>query len=125
MANKKKVLIAEDEEAVRSAIAQALEAEGIEAIQAPDGQAALDLALEHHPDLIVLDVIMPKMHGIEVVKNLDANTDRNNIPIIILTNFSVDGKVREIVQQGRAELLVKNEIKLPDLVKKVKDKLGK
>lgn len=124
MGKKKKVLIAEDEEPIRVALGQVLTEQGITALEAPDGQTALDLALEEHPDLIVLDILMPRMHGMDVYANIRKDDWGKDVKIIILTNYSTDAKVEEAARHDQTELLVKSDSKLDDFVEYVKKRLA-
>jgi len=100
--------------------------EDYEMIEAKDGRAGLDLALKEHPDLILLDILMPKMDGVQVMKKLREDSWGKNVPVILLTKLDLDDqKLREIVQYGAAYYLVKRDWSLEDVVKKVKEVLIK
>lgn len=81
----KRILVADDEEDYVTALQIALEAEGYECITARDGQQALDKAKKERPDLIILDVMMPKMNGYKVSRLLKFDVKYEKIPIIMLT----------------------------------------
>lgn len=80
-----RILLADDEFSTQKMIERRLEANGYEVIVANDGQEALRLARERHPDVIVLDIMMPKMSGDEVAQNLQKDTQTSRIPVIFLT----------------------------------------
>jgi len=120
----KKVLIAEDEDAIRLALGQALTNEGIQTFLAPDGQTALDLALKEHPDLIILDMVMPKLHGMDVYNNIRNDIWGSQVRIIFLTNFGQNPRTEEAAQHEQTELIVKNDSKLSEIVRIVKNRLG-
>ncbi|MFH1598304.1 MAG: response regulator [Patescibacteria group bacterium] len=125
MPEKKKILIADDEEGLRLALADTFTEEGFDAIQAPDGQAALDLALANHPDLVILDFVMPKMHGKDVLKNLMSDDWGAKVPILFLTNYSVDEQVKNtIASKDHLEYMDKTKCDLPHVINKVKEMLG-
>ena len=79
---RKLILIADDDMHIRRLISELLESEGFEVLQAKDGKEACDFAQESKPDLIILDIIMPEMDGMEVCKRL---RDETSVPIIFLT----------------------------------------
>ncbi len=78
-----KVLIVEDNQAMETALRDGFQYEGFEVLVARDGEEGLHLATEGGPDLIILDVMLPKMNGLDVCKKI--RSDGNNVPIIILT----------------------------------------
>jgi CheY-like chemotaxis protein len=124
MSAKNKILIAEDETPIRRAMINKFSNEGFDVLEAKNGQEALDLALEKHPDIIVMDVIMPKMHGIEAVEKIRKDTWGKNIPILFVTNLSNDPKVQLVTDVDQnCDYIVKSNIKLDELVKKVRSKL--
>jgi len=126
MNNKKRILIVEDEVAILRATSDRLTDEDYEMIEAKDGKAGLDLALKEHPDLILLDILMPKMDGVQVMKKLREDSWGKSVPVILLTKLDLDDqKLREIVQYGAAYYLVKRDWSLEDVVKKVKEVLIK
>jgi len=98
--------------------------EGFNVIKAEDGQEGLDVALEHHPDLILLDIVMPKMNGMDVLQKLRKDEWGKNVPIILLTNLSDSEKVEDAMKYGVYDYLIKTDWELKDVVKKVKEKLG-
>jgi DNA-binding response OmpR family regulator len=81
----KKLLIADDEDGVRSLVRMTLDTGAYEIIEAQDGEAALALAREHRPDLLLLDVMMPKLSGFEVCQALKGDPDTAGITIVMLT----------------------------------------
>jgi len=83
--NPKKVLIVDDEEFVRQLIQIKLKFCGIETVEAGNGVEAIEKAVSERPDLILLDVMMPKMNGFETCQRLKANKETSHIPIIMLT----------------------------------------
>ncbi|MBU4198353.1 MAG: response regulator [Verrucomicrobia bacterium] len=85
MAPAKKILLIEDEPEFRMALRMRLEANGYEVIEAEDGVAGLDLARNRNPDLIILDIMLPKMDGYKVARLLKFDEKHRNIPIVMLT----------------------------------------
>lgn len=120
----KKVLIVDDEQLVRAAITQKFTAEGFSVISAGDGREGLEVANAERPDIILLDIRMPVMDGVEMLQKLREDLWGKTVPVILLTNsFDMDN-VSRVVQYDVHEYLVKADWTLSDVVKKVKEKLG-
>ncbi|MBI3996346.1 MAG: response regulator [Candidatus Omnitrophica bacterium] len=85
MAEGKKILIADDEQQLALAVKIRLQSKGYQVVTASDGQAALELAEKEHPDLIILDVLMPVMDGYSCLRELNVRFGRGKVPIIVLT----------------------------------------
>jgi DNA-binding response OmpR family regulator len=120
----KKILIVEDEPATRKSLAAALKKAGFQILTANDGEAGLALAFKEHPNLILLDLLMPKKDGLEVLKELRQDDWGEDVPVIILTNLSSAEYVAETIQYGVFDHLVKSDWDVGDVVKKVKAKLN-
>ena len=120
----KSVLIVEDEGAMQRALKNKLEGAGYEVLLANDGAEALDQIKGTKPDLMLLDLIMPKLDGISVLREIKANEDLKEVPVIILTNLSSGDKVAEAMQLGTFDFLVKANYSLDDVLGKVKDRIG-
>jgi DNA-binding response OmpR family regulator len=121
---KKKILIIEDESSTRKAMLEKFEREGFDALIASDGIRGLDQALESRPDIILLDIIMPNMDGITMLKKLrESDGWGKQVPVILLTNLSSDddGRKKEIEELEPIYYFVKTDWKLADIVEKVKD----
>lgn len=119
MNNNKKVLVVEDEATLQKALNDVLTQEGYDVLSALDGASGLDLALKEEPDLILLDIILPKMDGFEVLKKLKEKDSQ--IPIIILTNLSDINDIQKALDLGATTYLVKADFHLSDVLKKVKE----
>lgn len=117
------VLIVDDEESLGNILSQKFRDEGITAYTAYNGREGLQLALEKHPDIILLDIMMPEMDGFDVMRHLQEDEWGKNVPIILLTNSSSIDTVARAVSTGMSEYLVKTDIRLDDVVAKVKDRL--
>lgn len=120
-----KILIVEDDAALREALTIALEGEGFKALKAKDGEEGLKRARADAPDLILLDIVMPKMDGLTVMQKLQEKSETKNIPIIFLTNLSDVDTISKVVKQGMFDYLVKADWDIEDLVGLVKKKLKK
>jgi len=121
---KKKVLIVEDEKPLREILKDKFKVSGFLTFGAKDGKEGLSIALKEHPDIILLDIIMPIMDGMTVLKKLREDPKGKNIPVILLTNLADDQKVAEATEEGVYGYLVKSDWKIADVVKMVEERLG-
>ena len=120
----KKILFIEDEASLQKAVGDALAEEEIEIISALDGQAGLRLAKDQKPDLILLDLVMPRLDGIEVLKRLKDSQETKNIPVIVLTNSEKMEDVQQAIDSGATTYLIKINYKLDEVVEKIKGVLN-
>lgn len=126
--NKKTILIVEDEPIYQHTLAEKLGIEGFAILNARNGEEGLAIAIEKHPDLILLDIIMPKMDGITMMKKLRETDDwGKHVPIIMLTNLSAveDKIIKAITDNEPAYYLVKTDWKINDVVEKIKERLSR
>ncbi len=123
MDNKKKILVIEDEATLQKALNEVLVQEGYEVLSALDGISGLDLILKESPDLVLLDIILPKMDGFDVLKRLKEKG--SEVPIIILTNLSDINDIQKALDLGATTYLVKADFHLEDVLKKIKELLSK
>jgi len=117
------VLVVEDEVPLLNALCEKFEREGLTALRAVNGEEGLQQALEKHPDLILLDLLMPRMDGMTMMGKLRQDAWGKSVPILILTNLSEAEKVDEAVRHQVFDFFVKSDWKLEDIVTKVKQKL--
>lgn len=122
-APRKKILVVEDEPHSRETLQDRLEFEGYEIITAEDGQTALAKAKAEKPDLIVLDVMLPRMDGYKVCGLLKADTRYNKIPIIMLTAKAQEAD-RKLSQEMGAEAHIAKPFEPVELLKKIGELLG-
>ena len=116
----KKILIVEDEVSIASALKIKLEREGYLVFLGTNGQEGLDLVLKEVPDLILLDIVMPIMDGITMMKKLRADVVGKTMDILILTNSTRPNDISDILQYGVVDYLLKSQWRLDDLVEKIK-----
>ena len=117
------VLVVEDDVSLLNALVDKFSREGFSVLEAKNGEEGLEIALQKHPDVILLDVVMPKMDGMTMLKRLRENEWGKTAGVIILTNLSELAKVSEAVTHGSFEYLVKSDWKIEDVVAKVKEHL--
>ncbi len=121
----KKILIVEDETPLRNAVSDILTFEGFEVFQAKNGQEGLDAALTHHPDLILLDLMMPIMDGLTMLEKLRQDpVYGSKAAVILLTNINDPEKVAMATEAGSYDFLVKSDWNIEDVVKKIKGRLN-
>jgi len=124
MDKKKILLIVEDEVSLAKLLQQEFFKEGFDVLVAYDGVVGLSLALENKPDIILLDLLLPKMDGLSLLRELRKDPWGLDVPVIILSNLSDAEKISEAASKEVFDYLVKADWKLEDVIKKVKDKLG-
>ncbi len=121
----KKVLVAEDDVFLSQLLSTRLEKAGISVLKAFDGEEALNLIKKERPDLILLDIILPKKSGFEVAEEVASNPMLRIIPIIITSNLGQDSDVERGMALGVVEYLVKAKVNIDDLIAKVQIYLDK
>jgi len=120
----KTILFVEDESALQKTFGDILQQEGYEMISALDGEIGLRLAKENRPNLILLDLILPKIHGFDVLKKLKEDNETKEIPVIVLTNLEGLEDVEKALELGATTYLVKTQYSLEEVVQKIKKALG-
>ena len=116
----KKILLVEDDDALASVYLARLEAEGFSMQRVPNGEEALAKALEFRPDLILLDAMMPKVSGFDVLDILRNTPETTNMRIIMLTALSQESDIQRAKALGVDEYLVKSQVVIADVVERIK-----
>ena len=119
----KKILIVEDEATLQHAISSVLTEQGYKIFSAINGEDAITIAHKELPDLILLDLILPKKDGFAVLADLKQEQTTMNIPVIILTNLEGNADVERALTLGATTYLVKTNYKLEEIAKKIKSML--
>ena len=122
---KKKVLIVEDDTSLRKALAEKLLYEGFAVCEAENGVVGLEAALCEHPDIILLDVVMPKMDGLTMLSKLREDSWGKIAQVIMLTNVNDGESVLKSLDQAAFDYLIKSDWKLEDIVKKIRERLDR
>lgn len=117
---KRKILLVEDDTALASVYRSRLELEGFDVCEANNGEDALSLAVSEHPDLILLDVMMPKISGFDVLDILRNTPETTNIRVIMLTALSQPKDKERAEQLGVDDYLVKSQVVIGDVVERVR-----
>ena len=119
----KKILIVEDEPTLQRAILSVLTDQGYKIFSATNGEDAITIARKELPDLILLDLILPKKDGFAVLTDLKQEPATMNIPVIILTNLEGNADVERALALGATTYLVKTNYKLEEIAEKIKSML--
>ncbi len=120
----KTILIVEDNELNMKLFNDLLQAHGYNTVQTKDGRKALDLARENKPDLILMDIQLPEISGLEVTKMIKADEDLQAIPVIAVTAFAMKGD-EEKIREGGCEGYIAKPISVPSFLETVEKFLGK
>ena len=117
----KKILFVEDEMRLQEALGAKLKAEGYEIFAAMDGKSGLEMAEKEKPDLILLDLILPKMDGFHVLEEIKAKPSISAIPVIILSNLESEKDIERCLSLGVHSYLAKANYSLEEIAQKVRE----
>lgn len=120
----KKILVVEDDDALASVYKTRLEAEGFDTRRVANGEEALSAALEYRPDLVLLDVMMPKVSGFDVLDIMRNTPELTNVKVIMLTALSQDSDKERAESLAVDDYLVKSQVVIADVVDHIKRHLG-
>lgn len=120
-----KIVAAEDDKLISNSLCEALKAAGYEAVPAYDGEEAVAKIKENNPDLVLLDLMMPKLDGVSVLWELKANPATAKIPVVVLTNIGDVETISKIVEAGAVDYLLKSDQSVDDIIQKVRDVLAR
>lgn len=120
-----KIIIAEDDKLISASLVQAFKDAGFEAIPAHDGEQAVAKLKEHHPDVMVLDIMMPKLDGIGVLWEMKADPSISNTAVVMLTNMSDAETISKIMEAGGTDYLLKSDQSIDQVVDKVKEVMAR
>lgn len=123
-ATSKKILFVEDDDALAAVYVVRLEAEGLEVKRVANGEEALAAAIEYKPDLVLLDVMMPKVSGFDVLDILRNTPETANLKVIMLTALSQEADKKRAEELGADDYLVKSQVVITDVITRVKHHLG-
>ena len=117
---KRKIMIVEDDRFLSSLMKARLEKEGFSVDQAFDGEEALVKLKSEIPALVILDLIMPKVTGFEVLQTISITPQLTKVPVVILTNLAQDSDIEKARELGAKEYFVKVKVSIDDLIGKIK-----
>ena len=119
----RRILIIEDEKSLRQVVRSKLEAEGFVVSVLTNGDNILRAITQDNPDLILMDLMLPQTDGLTLLKTIRENSDFNDVKIIVLSNFSQEADVTEVLKLGATEFLVKADTPLSELTKVIRHHL--
>ena len=120
----KRILIVEDEEIMLDLLQRKLKTHGYEVLVARDGEEGLKLIKAEKPDLIIMDLVMPKMDGFMVMEEIQKDEDLKKIPLIVVSNSGQPVELNRVKDLGAKDWLIKTEFNPQELVEKIKNQLG-
>ncbi|HEY4509832.1 MAG TPA: response regulator [Candidatus Paceibacterota bacterium] len=120
----KKVLIVEDEQLIGDLLQKKLRQEGYYASVAIDGEAALKQIREEKPDIVLLDIVLPRLNGFEVLSELKKDEELRQIPVIIISNSGQPDEIEKAKELGVRDWLVKTEFDPREVLEKVQRQIG-
>lgn len=120
----KTILLVDDDLTLREMYEERLKTEGFNIIQATNGEEAIAKARETKPNVILLDIMMPKINGFDVMKELKADADTKGIPIIVLTALIQDVDRVQGKKLGAADYIVKSETMPGEVIAKIRNAIG-
>lgn len=120
----KKVLIVEDDMALFNMYAVELKIKGYDVLNVNDGLQALPKAKDYKPDVVLLDIMLPGMNGLNILTELKADPQTTEIPIIMLTNYGSEDNVKKALESGAADYIMKYKILPSELSDKIDAVLG-
>lgn len=120
----KRILLVEDDDAIANVYLMRLQAEGFDVRRVTNGEDALATALNYHPDLVLLDIMMPQVSGFDVLDILRNTPETANLKIIMLTALSQESDRERAESLGVDDYLVKSQVVIADVVDRIKHHLG-
>lgn len=120
-----KILLVEDDEVLAKVIYEELNEAGFETLRVYDGEAGLTMAREKRPDLILLDILLPKKNGFDVLETLKKSPETKKIPVIMLTMLGSDDDIKKGLHLGASDYIVKSQHAVGEIVEKVKNFFAK
>ena len=120
----KKILIIEDNETYLDVLSQKLSIEKYDVLTAKDGPNGIQQTIDHQPDIILIDLLLPKMNGIEVLEKIRQTDRGKNLPLIILTNINPDDEILQLIMKNKPTYyLIKPEVTLDEIEEKIRNVL--
>lgn len=115
-----KVVFIEDEPALQKTVSEFLGVQGYEVVTASNGEEGLELVKSERPDVVLLDLILPKLGGLEVLRRMRSTPELSSVPVIVLTNVESSESVEEAVRLGAKAYLIKTNYTLDEVLGKIR-----
>ena len=122
---KQKILMIEDDRFLRKIYRDKLTREGFEFVEATNGIEGINKVVSDLPDLVLLDLMLPRKNGFEVLIDMKRNKNTKNVPVIILSNLGQESDIKKGLDLGANDYLIKTEVSISDVVNKVLECLVK
>jgi DNA-binding response OmpR family regulator len=120
----KRILLVEDDDALANVYLIRLQAEGFNVERVSNGEDALATALKYHPDLVLLDVMMPKVSGFDVLDILRNTPETSNLKVTMLTALGQESDIERAKALGVDDYLIKSQVVIADVVERIRHQLG-
>lgn len=120
----KTVLVVDDDTLINEALSEGLKAAGFKILNAGNGEEGLKLALQHKPDLILLDLMMPIKNGHEMLDELRTDKWGSSVPVTVLTNATDNIDIFKVKKYPRTNYAIKSDMKLGSIVEMAKERLN-
>jgi two-component system alkaline phosphatase synthesis response regulator PhoP len=120
----KKILLVEDEELIYSLLERKLKQEGYDVVVAKDGEEGLEKMKAEKPDLILLDIVMPKKSGFEVMEEMKGDPNLKDIPVVVISNSGQPVELDRAKELGAKDWLIKTEFDPQEVLRKVREQIG-
>ena len=121
---RQRIVLVEDDEVLAKVIHGELQEAGFDVEQAYDGEKGLTLVQSRLPDLVLLDLVLPKKHGFEVLEELKKSPGTSHIPVIVLTMLETDEDIKKGLKLGANDYIVKSQHAVGEIIEKVKNFFG-
>ncbi len=118
-----KILIAEDEEVLAKVMKEKLEKAGFDVLVVSDGDQVVPAVERLRPEIVVLDLMLPKRTGFEILKELKLNVELKTIPVMVLSNLEQDEDIKKVLSLGAIDYLVKTQHPVNEVVERIKKHL--
>lgn len=122
-ANSHTILAIDDDELLLGSVVEVLKGSGYTVLQAKNGKEGLEMALKHHPDLVLTDNLMPILNGVDMITGLRKDSWGRNVPAIIMTNMYTADMLNQSLQAGATDYVMKSDISLDKIVELVRGRL--
>lgn len=121
----KTVLLIEDEAALQEAVKLKMEKEGVKILTAETGEKGIEILKEKKPDLLWLDILLPGMNGLEVLRTIRADEKTRNLPVVVVSVSSSAEKIKQAFAMNVIDYIVKSEYTIDNIVRKIKEILNR